>query len=239
MTDFLSINGTPEQVSNGDVYGFFRTIFNDGYFLTNVGSIDDEQLLKIASLFGQPWNKAQPTLTVAKVEKPEFIAQTDSIIEAHNECAYSHTPPRLLLLYCVENETEGGNFFTVSPRDLIEEIGVEYVTSLRHAIFNCQVTPDTPPVAVPILRMTEIGEQIIYSSIGASVGDSIYSLTQAQDEYSAGLPNRLNQVLNDPKNRRQHRWQTGDLLIIDNLQMMHGRESFSGGNRTLRHLRLV
>jgi len=113
MSDFLQINGTADQVSSGDVYGFFRTIFNDGYFLTNIGAIDDNRLLGVASLFGKPWNTAEPTLTVAKTENPKFVAQTDSIIEAHNECAYSEAPPRLLLLYCVENETEGGNFFTV------------------------------------------------------------------------------------------------------------------------------
>ena len=125
MTAYMPANGTPEQIKNGDVYGFFRTIFNDGYFLTNIGLIDDEHLARVASLFGQPWNTAQPTLTVAKTEKPQFIAQTTSVIEAHNECAYSENPPRLLLLYCVENETEGGNFFTVTPRDLIDEIGVK------------------------------------------------------------------------------------------------------------------
>jgi len=87
--------------------------------------------------------------------------------------------------------------------------------------------------------MTEIGEQIVYSSIGASQNHSIYSLQEAHDQYSTHLVSRLNHVLNDPKNRRQHRWQAGDLLVIDNLRMMHGRERFDGGRRTLRHHRLI
>lgn len=237
MSAALTPNGSRDLFHAHDLYGIFATLFRDGYFLTNIGETADETLRQIARFFGTAWHQDAAVMTIEKKDAPRFVGHSDGLIEAHNECAYASHPPRLLALYCVENEASDGAFFTVDPVALLPVIGQQYLPSLRGARYVCQVTRDAPPVETTLMRATALGERIVFSSIGAAGGDTIYRLKTPVDEHSASLVPRLGAVLNDPANRRMHRWQRGDFLVIDNLRLMHGREAFSG-RRILRHLRL-
>jgi len=237
MNTTLPPNGHRDLFHAHDLYGLFSILFRDGYFLADIGETSDESLQRIARFFGTAWHEDAAIMTIEKKEDPRFVGHSDGLIEAHNECAYAPRPPRLLALYCVENEAENGAFFVVDPVALMPVIGQHYLPSLRGARYTCQVTPETPPVQTTLMRRTALGERIVFSSIGAAGDASIYSLESPVDAHSATLVPRLAAVLNDPAHRRTHRWKRGDFLVIDNLRLMHGREAFSG-RRVLRHLRL-
>jgi len=233
----LPINGTAEQLAANDVYGIFSTLFRDSYYHADIGEVSDSRLEQITNLFGARWND-NPVMTIAKVPKPQFIAGTEQLIPAHNECAYTVRPPRLLALYCVENTAQDGAFFAVSPAHLINKIGQEYLPSLRNARYTCQMSNDTEAFETTLMRNTPAGEQIIFTSIAAMDGKSPFKLISPSDAYSESLVPKLTQVLNDPGNRSRHMWRKGDLIVVDNLRLMHGREAFGGGDRILRHIRL-
>jgi len=237
MSTALPPNGSRDLFQTHDLYRIFATLFRDGYFLANIGESSDEALRQISRFFGTAWHEDTAIMTIEKQKKPRFVGHSDGLIEAHNECAYAPHPPRLLVLYCVENDAENGAFFVVDPIGLLPTLGQQYLPSLRGAKYTCQVTQDVAPVEMTLMRQTAFGERIIFSSIGAATGASIYRLRLPVDTHSAHLVPRLNAVMNDPKNRRTHRWQRGDFLVIDNMRLMHGREAFSG-HRVLRHLRL-
>lgn len=232
-------NGTAEQLAARDVYGVFSTLFRDSYYHAQIGAVDDARLQQIVSIFGAPWSDSSPMVTIAKAEKPRFIGETEDMIPAHNECAYMPSPPRLLALYCVENASNDGAFFTVAPGDLTGQIGAEYGPSLLRARFACQMAAEVPAFETNLVRETAIGRRLIFTSVKAMTGQSVYRLTMPVDAYSQKVVERIHTVLNDPRNRRRHIWKAGDLLVIDNLRLMHGREAFSGGKRVLRHLRLA
>ncbi len=237
MSTALTPNGSRDLFHAHDLYGIFAVLFRDGYFLANIGETTDEAVQQIARFFGSAWHEDAAIMTIEKKEDPRFVGHSDGLIEAHNECAYTVHPPRLLALYCVENDAENGAFFVVDPIALMPTIGQHYLPSLRGARYACQVTQDTAPFQTTLMRSTALGERIVFSSIGAATGRSIYTLELPVDEHSAHLVPHLAAVLNDPANRRIHRWKRGDLLVVDNLRLMHGREAFSG-HRVLRHLRL-
>ena len=48
---------------------------------------------------------------------------------------------------------------------------------------------------------------------------------------------QLNRCLTDPAHRYEHAWRTGDVLIADNLALLHGRKAFANGSS--RHLQRV
>lgn len=237
MSAPLAPNGHRALFHDHDLYGIFSILFRDGYFLAAIGGTSDEALRQITRFFGTAWHEEAAVMTIEKKEDARFVGHSDGLIEAHNECAYTARPPRLLALYCVENEAENGAFFVVDPVALMPAIGERYLPSLRRARYACRATPDMTPVETTLMRQTAIGERIVFSSIGAAGGTSIYSLAAPVDGHSASLVPHLGTVLNDPANRRTHRWRRGDFLVIDNLRLMHGREAFSG-HRVLRHLRL-
>ena len=237
MSTTLSPNGSRALFHAHDLYGLFSILLRDGYFLANIGEASDETVQQIARFFGTAWHEDAAMMTIEKQEDARFVGHTDGLIEAHNECAYAPNPPRLLALYCVENEAENGAFFVVDPVALMPAIGEQYLPSLRGARYACQVTADVEPFETTLMRRTALGERIVFSSIGAANGASIYTLKSPVDARSAPLVPHLASVLNDPANRRTHRWKRGDFLVVDNLRLMHGREAFSG-HRVLRHLRL-
>jgi len=232
-------NGSAEQLAANDVYGIYSTLFRDSYYHARIGVVDDARLERIVSIFGAPWNDAARVMTIAKADAPRFIGETEQMIPAHNECAYTKAPPRLLALYCVENDSTDGAFFTVAPGELMDQIGAEYGPSLLHARFACQMTAEAPAFETTLVRETAIGRRLIFTSVEAMTGQPLYRLIAPVDGHSGGVTHRIRTVLNDPRNRRRHVWQAGDLLVIDNLRLMHGREAFSGGSRVLRHLRLA
>jgi len=235
----FAVNGSAAQLAANDVYGVFSTLFRDSYYHAEIGAVDDDRLQQIIGLFGAPWSDEVPIMTVTKTDRPRFIADTEALIPAHNECAYTVNPPRLLALYCVDNQADGGAFFTVASASLTEAIGIEYLPSLRAARFACQMSGDAPSFETTIMRSTPSGEQIIFTTVTAMTGGLAYQLVYPVDAYSAQLLERLSTVVNDPANRCIHHWRKGDLIVIDNMRLMHGREAFAGGERTLRHLRIA
>jgi len=132
-----------------------------------------------------------------------------------------------------------GARFAVSPEQLINKIGDEYLPSLRDARFSCQMSNDVAAFETTLLRSTAAGEQVIFTSIDSMTGSSTYRLTSPVDSFSSKVIPRLSSVLNDPENRHRHNWRKGDFLVIDNLRLMHGREAFNGGERVLRHIRIA
>ena len=232
-------NGSAEQLAANDVYGIFSTLFRDSYYHAQIGAVDDARLQRIVSIFGAPWNDAARVMTIAKADAPRFIGETEDMIPAHNECAYTLSPPRLLALYCVENASNDGAFFTVAPGELGDSIGAEYGPSLLRARFSCQMSAEIPAFETTLVRETAIGRRLVFTSVEAMTGQPLSRLTMPVDAHSGTVIQRIRTVLNDPRNRRRHVWKAGDLLVIDNLRLMHGREAFSGGARVLRHLRLA
>ncbi|OED39566.1 hypothetical protein AB833_14870 [Chromatiales bacterium (ex Bugula neritina AB1)] len=238
MSRFIQ-NGSAEQLNNRDSYGVFATLFRDKYYHAQLGELTDSQLQHTLSLFGAPWDEAASLMTVARSDNPKFIADTEHLIPAHNECAYTETPPRLLALYCVDNSATDGAFYTVDAADFVDQLGQQYLPSLRGARFSCKMSDDAHAIGTTLIRQTDIGEQLVFTSVAAMTGKSAYQLVNAIDEYSGTVVDHLTEVVNDPKHRRRHLWRKGDLIVIDNLRLMHGREAFSGGCRELRHVRLA
>lgn len=218
-----------------------NNLFNEGYYLANIGHTTPSELLDLLYQFGEPWHPDYPVMTVAPVEGGQFVAQLDCAIPPHNECAYDHNPPRLLALYCEENKVDSGDFYLLEGQEILDQFTPAQYQSLQQTIFNCDMGQGFS-IDTPLVRTLPSGKkQLIYTTIGNTPNwqsSHYYSLKQAYDEYSDSLIQILNYHLQQENFRLKHKWTKGDLLIFDNLRFMHGRDVFEGNERVLHHIRL-
>ena len=239
MTERLPVNGTAAQLEAGDAYGAFATLLRDCYWHAPIGAVDDARLARLLATFGRPWSPEHAVATVAPRSRPRFAADTREAIPAHNECAYTERPPRLLALYCVANDSDGGAFFAIPGERLVARLGERYLPSLRGARYACRMSDAAPAFETALLRPTPTGERLVYTAVAAMGGGSAYTLVRAADACSAELLTRVRGLVDDPSLRHRHRWRAGDLLVLDNLRLLHGREAFGAGERVLRHVRIA
>ena len=212
-----------------------------GYYLANTGKLCSDQALdSMTQALGSRW-KDMATQTIAPLPNPEFIAQSNDYIPPHNECAYTADPPRYLLLHCRENSVTGGDFYVVDSALVIQQLPQAIVALLYHMTFKVTLMPDNP-ATLSLLHQGEHGYYLQYTSIGHSNDWQTNQYYQPEppfyQDYEQALP-VLHQHLNHASFRLSHTWQQGDLLIIDNQRLMHGRDAFIGHGRRLDHIRIA
>ncbi len=234
QTDFdISQEKTTDQL--------FSVLKSEGYALIKTNDVSCDQIQAFLHRIAKPWMPELPKMVIEPIDMPRFIAHTDLEIEPHNECAYDKAPPHLLALFCEKNEVKGGQFSLVSGAEILANISPEFLPSLEKAIFRCSPAGEGSGFETTLLRSFQSSKEVlIYTAMGCLKGPfSYYELVNPVDEYSSKLIDHLNQKVCDSAFHHYHHWSKGDLLIIDNLAMLHARQSFSGDGRVLSHFRLT
>ncbi len=158
---------------------------------------------------------------------------SDEAVPFHWDGAF-YREPRFLLFYCLESDGGGGETLfsdtekiweslTLEERTCCEKIQLTYRTK-KLAHYGGEITVPLlqyhPSTMRPILRMAERVESTLNPVELTVAGFS------GCEEFFQGLVQRLyhDEFLTE------HRWEKGDLLIIDNFKYLHGRRAL-GRNR--------
>jgi gamma-butyrobetaine dioxygenase len=167
---------------------------------------------------------------VAKVNNLVFNNEMNKMIGMHTDDAYFDPVPPVQLQHCLCNElckeTGGGESTLVD--------GFKVVTILREQYPDYFQILATTPVkfrwkayerVVPIIQTNEQGElvQICYSN------STLQPLRLPMDKMEAYYEAYccLSKMLVSPDFQIQFRLQSGDLSMIDNYRLLHGRNAFS------------
>ena len=204
----------------------------------------DDALVHRLKFLGAPYHPATPVLKIIPEDGPRVQAAGSlSGLEFHNECAYEPTPPRHLALHCRKNTDDGGQLLLCDPSKVLEQLDEPTKDALRTLTFKTTTRPNNAPI--PLLRDAGLGEQLLYSGIYSAGGARQGMWRPASEKEDAAgwklLDALLPRLLSCPGARR-FLWHPGDLLVIANHRIMHGRTPLSGragdGHRELAHLRI-
>mgnify|MGYP006257023471 CR=1 FL=1 len=135
--------------------------------------------------------------------------------------------PRWLLFYCTESEGSGGetlfvntekiwNSLTDEEKNSSQHIELEYETEkVAHygGKIRVPLVQAHPATGATILRMAE---RVISELNPVSL--KIHGSQQPEKFYESFV-----QKLYDPEFVYEHRWEQGDLLVVDNFTYLHGR----------------
>ena len=135
----------------------------------------------------------------------------------HTDLTYVPNPPRYLLTLCIEPDGRGGGMIVLADLELAwSRISVPDQQLLRQPSFDFENAPNT---GAGVCRQLPMYEPNDVSGIWRFRQDTL-----VYPERAAGAIQNFSKVLEQIKT--QSSLDAGDLLIIDNHRIAHGRSSF-------------
>ena len=236
-----------EQLDSGRGFFVLRGVDVHGYSEAEVEMIG----WALANYLGQPIRQGidrdRRFFTVsdkgAANTDPTRIGASAQRSRAHsdNGCLEPR-PPCYLGLFCYRSAVEGGESTLIMARTIHEVFAAER-PDLLPLLFDtyhfrapqAHVWPDRgPTVQKPILEVTQGELRIHYARVMIEPGMEMAG-TPLSDRQREAL-DFLDEVLERPALNYRHLLREGEMLVINNLVMLHGRDAFAGGSggRTLK-----
>ncbi|MDX3228677.1 TauD/TfdA family dioxygenase [Streptomyces sp. ME19-01-6] len=158
-------------------------------------------------------------------------------IPMHVDGHLNANPVSYIGLECLEAPYEGGEtlvansraFFAMAPDDLVEtlrEIKVEYWSKVSG--FYAE-RPDGNPVVAPVQVDPVTGEDALCVGVdypedpSRNFGAAVVGYSKEQN---LALFEKLADVLSRPEVMYTHKWRVGQVLIMDNRRVVHGRAEY-------------
>lgn len=160
---------------------------------------------------------------------------TDAVLNAGGDVNF-------IGMECIEAPDQGGEtlvasssaFFALASSDLIDtlrNIVIEYRS--RVGGYYKEAADGNHPTRPPIRRDPATGEETLYLALDDPEDeDRNYSarVVGYSEQESAELLRAVDNVLRRPEVLYAHRWQVGEVLLLDNRRVLHGRAPFPEGS---------
>jgi gamma-butyrobetaine dioxygenase len=207
-----------------------------GFAILTGGPTEPETVTRVAELFGFVRETNYGRLfDVRTVVNPTNLAYTGLGLGAHTDNPYRDPTPTLQLLHCLASSAEGGentlvDAFRVAqdlPRDDFDLL-TQHAIRFRYADGETDLEAETPVISLDARGDVHAVHYNTRSAqpfrLPADLVGRYYEAYQ-----------RFGRMLEAPEYRVQFKLGAGDLFIVENLRVMHGRTGYapSGGERHL------
>ena len=213
--------------------------FVDGFFLLTQAPTNRQSILEVAETFGKvrETNFGQVFEVVSR-EGSEDLAYRNVALDLHTDNPYRADPPGIQLLHCLVNDARGGETTLVDSLAVCEALrridpdGFNLLTQLAvrfRYVDDCyDIESEKPLIALDAIGNVK---GLYYSPRLDFLPLASESVLQMFHRARKGLA----MLLADPSYKLSFRLRPGDVLIFDNLRLLHGREAFdpSDGQRHL------
>lgn len=138
----------------------------------------------------------------------------------HTDGAFELQPPQLMSVLCLQSADEGGETLIVDMGDAAKVLDESALRGLYVAD------------AIAVIRGNQQAMHPVFSANGRGGTVARFS----NHEYNVSYPNQtaaepgftaIDQYIKDPNNQRVINLRPGQLIVIDNERVLHGREEFS------------
>lgn len=211
-------------------YGFviFENVPTQENFIVNfansIGSIRRTN-------FGEFFNvKSKPN--------PNDLAYTSLALAPHTDNPYRKPVPCIQLLHCIENEVGGGLSTLVDGLAVTEELKKEHPSFfqiLTEIKIRFQFIDDNV-VLEDWAEMIQLDENKRLKQVRFSPRlDFVPLMDKGKLELYYAARNKISEMYNSEKFRIEFKLKPGDLLMMDNYRLLHGRTEYNAneGNRFL------
>jgi len=207
-----------------------------GFAVVRGGPATEGAVLDVIRLFGYVRETNYGRLfDVCSVVNPRNLAYTSLALAAHTDNPYRDPTPTLQLLHCLSSSTSGGDSTLVDGFRVASDLTREQFELLaRHPVRFRYADEDTELVNdAPVLELDPAGELRAVRFNTRSAEPRAFPADVADAYYEAYRSFAL--ALESPQYRITFRLEPGDLFIVDNLRVLHGRTGF-GAAAGERHL---
>lgn len=207
-----------------------------GFAILTGGSTEPGTVTRVAELFGFVRETNYGRLfDVKTVVNPTNLAYTGLGLGAHTDNPYREPTPTLQLLHCLASSADGGentlvDAFRVAadlPRDDFELLSRTPIR-FRYADAEAELEAETPVISLDARGQIQA---VHYNTRSAQA----FRLPEGAVGRYYEAYQRFGRMLEEPAYRIQFKLGAGDLFIVDNLRVLHGRTGYAatGGERHL------
>lgn len=232
-------SGRYDEVSRSDaaLAAWLRQVRDFGFALLTGVPAEPGMVCRVIELFGHVRETNYGRLfDVISVEQPTNLAYTGLALGNHTDNPYRDPVPQLQLLHCLEAAATGGESIVVDGFRAADRLRREYPNSFAlltaHAVPFRYVEKGKVDLRTraPLIELDGEGEvrAVRYNNRSAAPFDLPEEVMVPY--YRAHR--RFSRLLHDPQATVGFKLAAGDLFIVDNQRVLHGRRGF-GGRRHL------
>jgi gamma-butyrobetaine hydroxylase len=234
LADYAAIAGDPRQLRR-----WLERVDELGFGVLSDVPIADGEVARVAGLFAhvRTTNYGR-VFDVRSVIEPANLAYTPLGLGPHTDNPYRDPVPTLQLLHCLSSSARGGESTLVDGFRVVEHLRAEHpgdfaLLAGHCVVFSYQDAGARLRTAAPILELDPHGEVRAIRFNARSLEPPAMAGPELADWYDAYL--RLARLLEDERFQLQLRLEPGELFIVDNRRVLHGRAPYaaSGGERHL------
>ena len=169
---------------------------------------------------------------------PNDLAYTSLPLAPHTDNPYRNPVPCIQMLHCIENEVKGGNSTLVDGYTVTEElkkINPDFYKILTEVKVRYQFI-DKDIFLENWAEMILLDDKKKFKQVRFSPRlDFVPLMEKDKLELYYSARNKISELYNSEKFKIEFKLATGDLLMMDNHRLLHGRTEFnsSEGNRFL------
>lgn len=223
-------------VSESDLW--LNQLFTVGF--TVLHNIEFKDLQPMLESIGPIYNSDYGLFAPSKTTKEgKDLAETGKAMSFHTDYTYWHTPPLLTSLYCVENDASGGESLIIDGFRVVEDFRQQY-PSYFHILTQTPIQFKQVYTqwqysycrTQPILELDNSGK-VTRINFANSHSYSLNLPFDQMEEFYAAYTTFFS-YLKDPVYQYCFSLNPGDLLLMNDSRIMHGRKAFVGS----RHLEI-
>jgi gamma-butyrobetaine hydroxylase len=240
IQDELPIGRFDEVAAGGEALrAWLASVDELGFAILTGGPTAPETVLRVTELFGFVRETNYGRLfDVRSVVNPTNLAYTGLGLGAHTDNPYREPTPTLQLLHCLSSSAGGGENTLVDAfrvaEDLRADAPEQFELLVRHPIrFRYADDDAVLETETPVLSLDAHG--VLQSAHYNTRSAQAFRLAPALVEPYYAAYQAFGRRLEEPRYRIQFKLAPGDLFIVDNLRVMHGRTGYApeGGERRL------
>ena len=206
-----------------------------GFALLTGGPTEPGTVTRVVELFGYVRETNYGRLfDVRSVVNPTNLAFTGLGLGAHTDNPYREPTPTLQLLHCLSSSAGGGENTLVDGFRVAADLApADRDLLARHPLpFRFADAETELETEVPVLQLDARGElqAVHYNTRSAQP----FRVAEEEVEAYYAAYQRFGRLLEDERYRIQFKLEPGDLFIVDNLRVLHGRTGYSQAGE--RHL---
>jgi gamma-butyrobetaine hydroxylase len=173
------------------------------------------------------------------IANPNNVAYTSLALDPHTDNPYRHPVPTLQLLHCLSSEAMGGESILVDGFQVAERLRLQApnhfkLLSTQPVSFQFHDQTTELRAETPIICLDSRGELAAVRFNNYVIAPFDLEADLIEPFYEAYCT--FERMLNNPDIQVRFKLEPGDLYIVDNERVLHGRTKFFDANH--RHLRV-
>ena len=221
------------------MYEALVSFYKYGFVIFKKVPIENNFIVKFANSIGSiRRTNFGEFFNVKSKPNPNDLAYTSLPLAPHTDNPYRNPVPCIQLLHCINNEVTGGNSTLVDGYTVVDKLKKDYPDFFK-ILTEIKVRYqfiDEDVVLEDWSEMIKLDENQNFKQVRFSPRlDFVPLMDKEKLNLYYAARNKISELYNSDRYRLEFKLVTGDLLMMDNYRLLHGRTSYDAneGNRFL------